>query len=129
MRLKVLLPFRVYVDKVEVLRVVAETNMGSMGLLPHRLDCVAALMPGILTYQTQSDGEIFLAVDQGVLVKIGDEITVSVRHASRGTDLASLRQAVERDFLSLDARQKSVSAASEKLESGFVSRFASLNHD
>ena len=129
MRLKVLLPFRVYVDKVEVLRVVAETNMGSMGLLPHRLDCVAALMPGILTYQTQSDGEIFLAVDQGVLVKIGDEITVSVRHASRGTDLASLRQAVERDFLSLDARQKRVSAASEKLESGFVSRFASLNHD
>ena len=42
---------------------------GSFGLLPHRLDCVAALVPGILTYETKEDGTVYLAVDQGVLVK------------------------------------------------------------
>jgi F-type H+-transporting ATPase subunit beta len=52
MNLKVLLPFQVFAEKAGVSRIVAETREGSFGLLPHRLDCVAALVPGILTYQT-----------------------------------------------------------------------------
>ena len=54
MNLKVLLPFEIFADKTGVSRIVAETREGSFGLLPHRLDCVAALAPGILTYQTRS---------------------------------------------------------------------------
>ena len=49
MNLKVLLPFQVFTDEDGVSRIVAETRTGSFGLLPHRLDCVAALAPGILT--------------------------------------------------------------------------------
>ncbi|WP_027995026.1 F0F1 ATP synthase subunit epsilon [Simplicispira psychrophila] len=124
MRLKVLLPFRVFVDQADVSRIVAETCEGSFGLLPHRQDCIAALVPGILTYQSAADGEVFIAVDEGVLVKIGAEVQVSVRHASGGTDLASLRDAVRRDFLTLDALERGARAATQKLESGFVSRFA-----
>ena len=52
-------------------RIVAETREGSFGLLPHRLDCVAALAPGILIYETEAEGEVFVAVDEGVLVKTG----------------------------------------------------------
>jgi F-type H+-transporting ATPase subunit epsilon len=48
MSLKVLLPFRVFADKNDVRKIVAETREGSFGLLPHRLDCVAAIAPGIL---------------------------------------------------------------------------------
>lgn len=124
MRLKVLLPFRVFVDKADVSRIVAETHEGSFGLLPRRRDCVAALVPGILTYQSEADGEVFIAVDEGVLVKIGGEVQVSVRRASGGTDLASLRDAVRRDYLTLDALELRARAATHKLESGFVSRFA-----
>ena len=129
MKLMVLLPFRVFADKSGVSRVVAETSEGSFGLLPHRQDCVAALVPGILTYQTDADGEVFVAIDQGVLVKIGDEVTVSVRRASGDTDLAGLRDVVQREFLSLNAQEKSVRAASRTLESGFVSHFASFDHE
>jgi F0F1-type ATP synthase epsilon subunit len=66
MNLKVLLPFQIFAEKTGVSRIVAETHKGSIGLLPHRLDCVAALAPGILTYETESEGEVFLAVDVGV---------------------------------------------------------------
>ena len=52
MNLKILLPFQILADKAGVSRIVAETREGSFGLLPHRLDCVAALAPGILTYET-----------------------------------------------------------------------------
>jgi F-type H+-transporting ATPase subunit epsilon len=71
MNLKVLLPFQIFADKRGVSRIVAETREGSFGLLPHRLDCVAALAPGILIYETEADGEVCVAVDEGVLVKAG----------------------------------------------------------
>jgi F-type H+-transporting ATPase subunit epsilon len=63
-----------------VSRIVAETREGSFGLLPHRLDCVAALAPGILIYETEAEGEVYLAVDEGVLVKTGLDVLVSVRN-------------------------------------------------
>jgi len=51
MNLKVLLPFQVFAEKSDVSLIVAETSNGSFGLLPNRLDCVAALSPGILIYE------------------------------------------------------------------------------
>ncbi len=88
MRLKVLLPFQVFVDEDDVSRIVAESTHGAFGLLPHRLDCVAALAPGILIYETPAHGEVCLAVDEGMLVKTGSSVLVSVRRALRGEGLA-----------------------------------------
>jgi F-type H+-transporting ATPase subunit epsilon len=129
MHLKVLLPFQIFVEKIGVSRIVAETPEGSFGLLPHRLDCVAALTPGILIYQTESDGEVIVAVDDGVLVKIGPDVLVSVRRAIGGTDLAQLRDAVEREFLTLDEHEQSVRSATAKLESGFLRRLVAFEHE
>jgi len=128
MNLKVLLPFQVFAEKTDVSRIVAETRDGSFGMLPQRRDCVAALAPGILTYQSDADGEVFVAVDEGVLVKAGPNVLVSVRRALGGPDLAGLREAVEREFMALDASEQGVRSVMAKLEAGFVRRFASF-HD
>ncbi|KIZ40247.1 ATP synthase F0F1 subunit epsilon [Rhodopseudomonas palustris] len=129
MHLKILLPFRVFADKAEVLRIVAETRAGSFGLLPQRLDCVATLAPGILTYQTKADGEIFVAVDEGVLVKTGDQVLVSVRCAHGGADLDQLRAAVDREFLTMDGHERDVRAVLAKMEGDLVRRMASMHRD
>ena len=129
MTLKVLLPFQIFAERAGVSRIVAETPEGSFGLLPHRLDCVAALGPGILTYETEADGEVYLAVDHGVLVKAGHEVLVSVRRALEGTDLGRLRESVEREFAVLDESEKSVRSVMAKLEAGFLHRLASLQHE
>ncbi len=129
MNLKVLLPFQVFAEKTGVLRIVAETRDGSFGLLPHRLDCVAALAPGILTYETETDGEVFVAVDDGVLVKTGPDVLVSVRRALGGTDLSQLREAVEREFLTLDEHEQSVRSVLAKMEGDLIRRMASLHND
>ena len=129
MNLKVLLPFQVFAEKTGVTRIVAETREGSFGLLPHRLDCVAALAPGILIYENKADGEVYLAVDEGVLIKTGPDVLVSVRNAIAGTDLGQLREAVEREFLNLDEREQSVRSALAKMESGFIRRLAEFHHD
>ena len=129
MNLKVLRPFQVFAEKTGVTRMVAETREGSFGLLPHRLDCVAALVPGILIYEDETEGEVYLAVDEGVLIKTGLDVLVSVRNAIAGTDLGQLREAVEREFLNLDEREQSVRSVLAKMESGFIRRLAAFHHD
>ena len=128
MQLKILLPFQIFAQKTDVSRVVAETREGSFGLLPHRLDCVAALTPGILIYQTDADGEVYVAVDEGVLVKTGFDVLVSVRRALAGTDLSKLRNAVEQEFLVLNDSERSARLVTAKLETSFLRRFASVQH-
>ncbi len=129
MHLKILLPFKVFAEKTGVSRIVAETHAGSFGLLPHRLDCVAALAPGILVYETEAEGEVYIAVDEGILVKTGTDVLVSVRNAIGGTDLGQLRAAVDKEFLELDEQEKSVRSVLAKLESGFIRRFAAFHHE
>ena len=129
MNLKLLLPFRIFVEKTGVSRIVAETRVGSFGLLPRRLDCVAALVPGILIYENDEEGEVYVAVDEGVLVKTGLHVFVSVRNAIGGTDLDQLREAVEREFLNLNEREQSVREVMAKMESGFIRHLAGFQHE
>lgn len=129
MKLKVLLPSRVFVDKTEVLRIIAETAAGSFGILPRRLDCVAALVPGILTYETEAEGEQYLAVNGGVLVKTGPEVLISVRNAIRGTDLSRLREKVEQEMRALNEQEKQVRSVVAKMESDFIRRLVEFHHE
>lgn len=129
MKLKILLPFKIFAERDQVLRIVAGTHVGSFGILPHRLDCVAALTPGILTIETETEGDIYIAVDEGVLIKSGMQVMVSVRNAIGGTDLDKLRTAVEQEFLNLDDQEKNVRSVLSKLESGFIRRMVEFHHE
>jgi F-type H+-transporting ATPase subunit epsilon len=129
MNLRILLPFRVFAEKADVLRVVADTTDGYYGFLPHRLDCVAALVPGILTYEAKDSGTVYVGIDQGVLVKTGAQVTVSVRRAIGGSDLGQLKDAVEREFLKLDEQERNVRSAVAKMESGLLERLAVFEND
>ena len=129
MRLEILLPFQVFAAKTGVRRIVVETRDGSYELLPQRLDCVMALVPGILLYETDADGEVCVAVDEGVLVKTGPTVRVSVRRALGGVSgLATLRETVEREFLTQDEDERSVRQVMAKLEAGFLRRLEGLRH-
>ena len=129
MKLKVLLPFQIFAEKTGVSRIVAEAREGAFGLLPHRLDCVAAIVPGILIYETEEEGEVYVAVDQGMLVKTGPEVLVSVRRATRGADLRELRHAVEQEFLTLNEHERSVRSALANMESNLIRRMAAFHND
>jgi F-type H+-transporting ATPase subunit epsilon len=112
-----------------VKRIVAHSLQGSFGLLPHRLDCAAALAPGILTYESDEEGEVFVAVDQGVLVKAGMNVLISVRNAIGGIDLDKLHEAVKKEFLAVDEQEKSVRSVLAKMESSFIHRFMEFQHE
>lgn len=120
MNLKILLPYKVFADKKKVSRIVMQTYEGYFGILPQRLDCVAALAPGIFTYETEQGQVQYLALEEGVLVKTGLQVLVSVRNAIGGADLGKLRASVEKDFKEISEKEKMVKAAMVKLESSFI---------
>jgi F-type H+-transporting ATPase subunit epsilon len=116
-------------DVKEVLSITAETEEGSFGIFPHRLDCVAALEPGILSYELEKGKKKFVAVDEGILIKVGFAVFVSVRNAIEGDGLDKLYNLVESEFKKLNEQEKDVRSAMVKLESGFMRSFQKYRRD
>lgn len=121
----ILLPAEVFFDR-EVAKVVAEAENGSFCLLPRHVDFVAALVPGLLRIFAADGTEEFYAVDEGILVKNKDDITVSTRSAVRVPDLGQARRVVEEKLKTLDDREKSARTAAARLEADLVRRFMEL---
>lgn len=128
MNLKIQLPFQIFAEESGVLRIVAETREGAFGILPQRRDCAAALAAGIFTYETTQDGPVYLAVDEGVLVKVGPDVLVSVRNAIRGTSLSQLHETVKREFLTFGEQERDVRAAISRMEGSFIRQFVAFQH-
>lgn len=127
-RLKVMLPTRVLVEE-EAASVTAEGENGSFSLLPRHIDFVSALVPSILSFRDGEGKEVFLAVDEGVLVKCGSEVWVSVRDGVRGPDLGGLRRTVEERFRALDDLERKSRQAVSRMEADFVRRFLELGEN
>lgn len=127
MKLKVRTPTEIVLDQ-EVTKVVADGRNGSFALKPRHIDFVSALVPGLFYFE-RSAGEAgeYLAVDQGILVKHGSEILVSVRNAVAGVALEELVRTVHDQFMALDEQERVVRTALARLESDFLRRFMELS--
>lgn len=104
-----------------VVRVAAEGAAGSFTLLPQHVDLVTSLVPGILAYQRAADTpERYVAVDEGLLMKRGAAVVVTVRRAVASEDLESLRRDLEEEVLCLDANERQARLVLDRLESSFL---------
>jgi F-type H+-transporting ATPase subunit epsilon len=121
MRLTVWLPTEILMRE-EVVRIRAEAENGWFGMLPKHIDFVTALVPSVLIFQAQDKPEEYLAIDHGILVKCGPEVSVSTRNAVRGTNLEQLRKSVEEQFVAQEEREKKALAFEAKLEADLVRR-------
>ena len=127
MNLKILIPTEVLIDR-EVTKVIAEAENGHFCLLPYHIDFVAALVPGILSFTTEAEEEIFVAVNEGILVKRDREVLVSTRNAIEGKDLETLKQTVAEQFQILDEKEKLTRSAVAQFEVSMMRYFQELGH-
>ena len=126
MQVKILLPSTVFLDQVAK-KLVAEGQNGFFCLLPRHIDYTNALVPGILTLE-HMDGQIaYYAVSEGILVKIGRQVLLSVRDAVRGETLEDLKKAVDSQFLQLIRQEQASRTALRKLEADTIRRFMELS--
>lgn len=119
MRLTVRLPTEILMQE-EVRWVKAEAPNGWFTLLPRHIDFTTVLVPSVLAFENFNGTEQYVAVDQGILVKCGAEVSVSTRAAVRGTNLEQLKKDVEARFQAEEEREKKVVASEVKLEADLV---------
>ncbi len=125
MRLKLLLPSQILLDE-PVRKIIAQGQNGSFCLEPRHVDFVSALAPGILQFVDAGGREVFVAVDEGILVKCADEVMISAYNAVRGEDLATLKDTVEHRFRQLDESERVARSALARLEAGVIRRFTEI---
>lgn len=101
-------------------KVKAEAENGWFCILPRHIDFVTALVPGILSFQLPCKPAEYLAIDRGILVKCGPEVSVSTRNALRSADLGTLQEAIAKQFHMLHEKEQAARLFEAKLEAELV---------
>ena len=95
MRLRIVTPLAVVIDKEGVVAVRAEDATGSFGILPHHADFLTSLAISVVSWESGDTTRHYCAVRRGVLtVRSGHDIDVATREAVPGDDLATLDETV-----------------------------------
>jgi F-type H+-transporting ATPase subunit epsilon len=125
MNLKIAVPKRVLVDE-EAQKVAAEAANGSFVILPRHIDFVTVLVPGILSYVSGDGRESFMAVDEAILVKCGDQVSVSAMDAVKSESLETLHRTLQEQFLARDERERKSRTVLTRLETTVARRFMEM---
>lgn len=123
--LKIIKPENILVDK-EVDKVIAEGLDGSFCLKPRHIDFVSALKPGILLYESGGK-EYYTAVDEGILVKCGFDVRVSVLNGIVATNLAELDKTVRDVFYKSNELNQATEFAMKSMEAELLLHFFEIN--
>ena len=107
-------------------RLIAESTEGHFCVLPRHVDLVTVLVPGLLSYVREDGNEAVVAVDHGVLVKVGDEIRVACERAQSASDPETAARAVREHFDVQSEREKRARATLARLEVDMVRRLGAL---
>ncbi len=125
MRLLLSVPTGVLVD-TRVLRVSAESGGGSFTLLPKHADGALDLVPGLLSYVTEDGEEVFVAVDEGVIVKAEDEVRAACRRAVVAGALERAVAALAEHMRSQSEHERRARTALLRLEAEVMRRLGEL---
>ncbi len=119
MKLQIWVPTEILLVE-QVVKVKAEAESGWFCVLPRHVDFVTSLVPGILTFVCPGGGPEYVAIDHGIMVKCGPDVSVSTRNAIRGGDLGELRNTVEAHFRKVKEKEQAAAAFEAKLEAELV---------
>jgi alternate F1F0 ATPase F1 subunit epsilon len=109
-----------------VRKIIAESDRGSFCLLPRHADTATVLVPGLLAYTDEAGEEVIVAVDEGVLVKVGEQVRVACQRAVVAGDLGSAEATVRERFQTQSEREKRARSALLRLEADIMRRLGEL---
>ncbi|MGR9085612.1 MAG: F0F1 ATP synthase subunit epsilon [Gammaproteobacteria bacterium] len=125
MRLIIILPTEILVDE-KVSKIIAEAENGWFCLEPRHIDFVTSLVPSLLTYVTADGNEMFVGIDEGILVKCGREVRISASDAVAGANPAELKPFMRDRLSGFDEHERSARTVLARLEAGVAKRFVEL---
>ena len=125
MNLRVMTPYSVALN-ILVFQVTVDTVDGFFTLKPKHVDFIDALRPGIISYK-KDDKEAFIACNRGVIVKKGEDVSISTPLAILGENLDELKKKIAIDFQNMEEERKEVRVSMARLEVGLTKGLTSLN--
>ena len=106
-----------------------ETLNGYHTLLPKHIDFAAAMRENIVVYVTEDGIEKYVACHHGIVVKKGENVTMTVQNAVIGDTLDELKDVINREFKQNDEKRKELNSAMARLELGIIRGFGRLNKE
>ena len=125
MNLRIMTPYSVVLN-TPVSQVTVDALDGFFTLKPKHIDFINALKAGIITYKKEGK-EAFIACNRGVIVKKGDEVSISTPLAILGENLEELKKKIAIDFQAMEEERKEVRLSMARLEVGLTKGLASLS--
>ena len=125
MELTVLTPLGV-VLQTKVSKVNMETLNGYRTLLPKHVDFISALGPNIMFYCDEANNEKYVACHNGIVVKKGKKVIVSVQNALLGDKLDELEMTLSEVYKQNEEQRKELNTAMARLELGIIRGFSHL---
>ncbi len=122
MQLEIVTPLQISLH-MPVRRIVAEGPDGSFGMLPHHIDFVSQVVPGILVYEDMQGQEHYAAVNSGTLVKCDDLVRIATRSAILGENLDTLETRMKQEFRQQDEAEREARSALARLEAQMIRHF------
>lgn len=93
-----------------------ESDHGRLSLLPHHIDCAAALSPGLVRIRDAEGEEHYLGADGGTLVKVGERVMISTPRAVVGRALGEIHAELEERRRRRRQREREAQRALARLE-------------
>ena len=127
MNLKIITPLEVF-DVANVDRIYAEGLEGYFTILPKHADYVSSLTTSVFRFISAGKEKVF-AVDGGVFVKVGSEVSLAVRYIIKGDNLSDLKKKMEKEFYELDDNERKTKTALASLEGNIAKLLLELGNE
>ena len=125
MHLVIRLPLGKLFDE-RIIRLNATASVGNFGILPNHIDHVTDLAPSVLVVTTPEESELYFGIDEGLLVKTANQISVITRRGIQGDNLSVLQDQVRDTFIQMTDSERVARSALSRLEADMVRRFSQL---
>lgn len=89
--LKIFSPSEIFVEE-QIKKLTVKDKNGLITILPRHIDFVTSFSTHILTYINIEDQKFFVAVNNGILTKVGRNINISVFNALTSDNLEDLKR-------------------------------------
>lgn len=121
MKLKIGTPY-FSMNYENVSKVKAEGMEGNFTILPKHMDYVSVLIPCIVKFEINGE-ELSVAVDEGLLIKRGDEVKIAVREMIEPKADETMKSAIHRYYDELEENERKGREIMAKLEGEIIRNF------
>jgi len=111
----ILSPLETILDE-EVKKISLKGKEGSYSIFPNHLDYISSIKTNVLYYVDKHNKTYYVAINEGILVKCGNHVKLSVFSGIKGTDIKELEKKIAENIRQAEEAKKAYITSVTNLE-------------